>query len=157
MGDRKPAEPGNALSDHQKLALFGVYRLAYKVLTTGVQLFLLALATFQLVSLPVLLIGCAITLAGASVVTFGYARRGIWAEFYKPTLLNNAIISGVTGLVSLLALGVTPMWVQVFGLGYFTFEIFLAAGIAVFTFVSQVIITQVTLKQAAKLEAGYKD
>ena len=149
------------LDERQKLELYSVYKWGYWVLFWGILAqIVVGAATGGQVAFG-FLSSYLILLAGAVVTMVGSIRRGIWSEYFKPTVKNNLISSFCAGLFVFLLVGALPMLGPVDTGDPAAFDLLTGAIIGAITFTLGLalncLLLHITKKRAAKLESEYGD
>ena len=149
------------LDERQEREMYSVYKSAYWVLFFGLLAQILIATLLELDGLITNLISFVILLAGAAVLTVGSARRGIWADIFKPSAKTNLLISIGTGVFVFLFWGILNPLIRDGAVVLSSFDTLLGAITAALAFVFVLVISNVlmriTKKRASKLEADYED
>ena len=149
------------LDERQEREMYGVYKSAYWVLFFGLLAQILIAALLQLDGLITNLISYVILMAGAVVLTAGSAKRGIWADCFKPSAKTNLLVSICTGVFVFLFWGILNPLIRDGDVELSSFDTVFWAVTAVIAFVIALVLLnvlmRVTKKRASKLEADYED
>ena len=149
------------LDERQEREMYSVYKQAYWVLFFGLLAQILIATLLQLDGMITNLVSFVILVAGAAVLTTGSAKRGIWADCFKPSAKTNLLISIGTGVFVFLFWGILNPLVRDGAVVLSSFDTILGAVTAVIAFVITLVFSnvlmRVTKKRASKLEADYED
>ncbi|MCL2580480.1 MAG: hypothetical protein FWE32_10705 [Oscillospiraceae bacterium] len=138
--------PKSRLDERQKLEMLAVYQVGFWVLFWGMGTLLVGWAVLGLADVYVLVSGSAVFLVCCVTFTVGCIRRGIWSEYFKPSIKNNLIASLIATAAYAFLISGSPADRMIDMIVMF-----------VVMFVSLTILMRVTKKRAARLEGKYED
>jgi len=148
------------LDERQEREMYSVYKWGFWVLFWGIFVQLM-ISNITGAGGPFVSLGnFAIMIAGGAVVTVGSAKRGIWCEFFRPSVKNNVIVSLIAGIIVFL-IGLLIPFTRGYANELSSVDFAIAGVIAVFTatitLILLCILMRATNKRKSKLEADYED
>jgi len=149
------------LDERQEREMYSVYKWGFLVLFWGIFAQSLIFNIVEAGGAFVSLSSYIIMITGGAVVTIGSAKRGIWSEYFKPSVKTNLVSSFIAGVIVFLIGLLIPHTRGDTG-ELSSFDMTIIAGViavitAMVTFILLSVLMRATKKRATKLEAEYED